>query len=102
MDWLSLNWLCVDPDYGRVGLRAVVLEQSDTLRATGTCLSLWTNAMRVLDVLGIGEKFRTMSHNVLEYVLFCSTLSTFQTVRTLFRSSESLFMNQVNTHVLSL
>jgi len=51
----------------RVGHKAVVLEQSDTLRAMGTTLTLWSNAFRVLDVLGIGDKFRTMYTNLLAY-----------------------------------
>jgi 2-polyprenyl-6-methoxyphenol hydroxylase-like FAD-dependent oxidoreductase len=54
----------------RVGLKSVVLEQSDTLRAAGSCISLWSNALRVLDVLGVGEQFRTLYHNILEYVMF--------------------------------
>lgn len=54
----------------RAGLKAVVLEQSDTLRAQGTSLTLWTNALRVLDVLGIGEQFRSMYCNILEYVVY--------------------------------
>lgn len=59
----------------RVGLKAVVLEQSDTLRAMGTTLTLWSNAFRVLDVLGVGDKFRTMYTNLLAYVL-CFNLSS--------------------------
>ncbi|KAG0606254.1 hypothetical protein M758_9G125700 [Ceratodon purpureus] len=54
----------------RVGLKSVVLEQSDTLRATGNCITLWSNALRVLDALGIGEQFRTLYHNILEYEIF--------------------------------
>ena len=42
----------------RVGLKAVVLEQSDRLRSEGTTITLWTNAMRVLDVFEMAEKFR--------------------------------------------
>lgn len=53
----------------RVGLKAVVLEQADTLRAMGTSITLWTNALRVLDVLGIGEQFRRMYCNILEYAI---------------------------------
>ncbi|CAM6046107.1 unnamed protein product [Sphagnum compactum] len=42
----------------RVGLKAVVLEQAPTLRAEGSALTLWTNAFRVLDILGIGDQLR--------------------------------------------
>jgi len=52
----------------RVGLKTVVLERSSKLRADGAAIGLWTNAFRVLDVLGIGEKFRIWFTNLLEYV----------------------------------
>ncbi|XP_024402826.1 monooxygenase 2 isoform X2 [Physcomitrium patens] len=44
----------------KVGLKAVVLEQANTLRSGGISITLWANAFRVLDVLGVGEKFRTI------------------------------------------
>jgi 2-polyprenyl-6-methoxyphenol hydroxylase-like FAD-dependent oxidoreductase len=53
--------------FHRVGIRAVVLEQSDALRASGAALALWSNAFRVLEVLGIAEQFRTMFTNLLAY-----------------------------------
>lgn len=51
----------------KVGLKAVVLEQANTLRSGGISITLWANAFRVLDVLGVGEKFRTMYTNIQEY-----------------------------------
>ncbi|KAG0569744.1 hypothetical protein KC19_6G113200 [Ceratodon purpureus] len=50
----------------RVGIKAVILEQSETLRVEGAAIALWTNAFCVLDVLGVGEKFRTMFTNLLK------------------------------------
>ncbi|KAH7850348.1 hypothetical protein Vadar_031430 [Vaccinium darrowii] len=42
----------------RLGLRSLVLESSESLRTTGFALSLWTNAWRALDALGIGNSLR--------------------------------------------
>ncbi|CBI37629.3 hypothetical protein VitviT2T_005833 [Vitis vinifera] len=40
----------------RVGIRALVLERSDCLRATGAALTLFPNAWRALDALGVSHK----------------------------------------------
>lgn len=40
----------------RVGVRALVLEKSEGLRATGTALCLSKNAWLALDALGIAHK----------------------------------------------
>ncbi|RWR82539.1 FAD-dependent urate hydroxylase [Cinnamomum micranthum f. kanehirae] len=40
----------------RVGIRAMVLERSHELRATGAALSLFPNAWRALDALGVAHK----------------------------------------------
>ena len=40
----------------RVGIRALVLERSDGLRATGAALGLFPNAWRALDALGVAHK----------------------------------------------
>ncbi|KAL8257911.1 hypothetical protein R6Q59_029952 [Mikania micrantha] len=45
----------------RLGLRALVLESSKSLRVTGFALTLWTNAWRALDVVGIGDTLRQKS-----------------------------------------
>ncbi|GFZ10478.1 FAD/NAD(P)-binding oxidoreductase family protein [Actinidia rufa] len=42
----------------RLGIRSLVLESSDKLRTTGFALTLWTNAWRALDALGIGDSLR--------------------------------------------
>ena len=52
-------------------MKAVVLEQSDTLRAWGAGITLWNNAFSVLDVLGVGDKLRSMFTNLHAYVTPC-------------------------------
>ncbi|XP_074590871.1 monooxygenase 2-like [Curcuma longa] len=42
----------------RKGLGSLVLESSDTLRAAGFALNVWTNAWRALDALGVGDSLR--------------------------------------------
>ena len=41
----------------RVGVRALVLEKSEGLRATGAALTLQPNAWHALDALGVAHKF---------------------------------------------
>ena len=43
----------------RVGIRSLVLEQSDSLRTEGASISLFKNGWRVLDMLGVGSELRT-------------------------------------------
>ncbi|KAK2974889.1 hypothetical protein RJ640_020804 [Escallonia rubra] len=45
----------------RLGLRSLVLESSDSSRSTGFALTLWTNAWRALDAVGIGDSLRQRS-----------------------------------------
>ncbi|KAL0323218.1 UNVERIFIED_CONTAM: Monooxygenase 2 [Sesamum angustifolium] len=45
----------------RLGIRSMVLESSDSLRITGFALTMWTNAWRALDALGIGDSLRARS-----------------------------------------
>ncbi|XP_059650475.1 monooxygenase 1-like [Cornus florida] len=42
----------------RKGIRSVVLERSETLRATGAAIFIMANGWRVLDQLGVGSKLR--------------------------------------------
>ncbi|KAK1404952.1 Monooxygenase [Heracleum sosnowskyi] len=44
-----------------MGLRSIVLESSDSLRITGFALTIWTNAWRALDVVGVGDSLRKRS-----------------------------------------
>ncbi|XP_059631050.1 monooxygenase 1-like [Cornus florida] len=42
----------------RKGIRSVVLERSETLRATGAAIVIFPNGWRALDQLGVGSKLR--------------------------------------------
>ncbi|XP_042373434.1 monooxygenase 3-like isoform X1 [Zingiber officinale] len=42
----------------RLGIRSVVLEQGDSLRAGGTSLTLFKNGWRVLDSIGVADELR--------------------------------------------
>ncbi|PON83526.1 hypothetical protein TorRG33x02_206810, partial [Trema orientale] len=44
----------------RVGVKALVLERSDGLRATGAALSLFPNAWLALDALGVSQKLTSI------------------------------------------
>eukprot|EP01018_Ginkgo_biloba_P029758 Gb_17955 [translate_table: standard] len=57
----------------RVGLKSLVLERADCLRATGTALTIWKNAWKALDVLGIGDELR-QHHLQLQAVQMVSTV----------------------------
>jgi 2-polyprenyl-6-methoxyphenol hydroxylase-like FAD-dependent oxidoreductase len=47
----------------------VVLEQSDKLRPEGTTMTLWNNGMRILELFGLADQFRSMYLNTPGYVL---------------------------------
>eukprot|EP01018_Ginkgo_biloba_P029760 Gb_17956 [translate_table: standard] len=57
----------------RVGLKSLVLERADGLRATGTALTIWKNAWKALDALGIGDELR-QHHLQLQAVQMVSTV----------------------------
>ncbi|KAL2937044.1 Monooxygenase 2 [Bienertia sinuspersici] len=42
----------------RLGIKSLVLESSNVLRAAGITITAWTNAWRVLDALGIADSLR--------------------------------------------
>lgn len=44
----------------RVGWSAIVLEQAEAIGAVGAGLSLWPNAVRALDALGVGDAARSV------------------------------------------
>ncbi|KAK9063938.1 hypothetical protein SSX86_017810 [Deinandra increscens subsp. villosa] len=48
----------------RLGLKSLVLESSQSLRITGFALTLWTNAWRALDAVGIGDTLRHKSTQI--------------------------------------
>ncbi|KAL3641019.1 hypothetical protein CASFOL_015987 [Castilleja foliolosa] len=51
----------------RLGLKCVVLESSDRLRVTGHALTLWSNAWRALDAVGVGDNLRQRSARILGF-----------------------------------
>ncbi|KAG6411981.1 hypothetical protein SASPL_124638 [Salvia splendens] len=55
----------------RLGVRSVVLESADGLRASGFALGIWANGWRALDAIGLGnilrEKHNKISGDDLEY-----------------------------------
>ena len=44
----------------RLGIKALVLEKSDGLRATGAALTLFPNAWLALDALGVSHKLTSV------------------------------------------
>eukprot|EP00850_Spirogloea_muscicola_P002028 SM000007S20988 [mRNA] locus=s7:1407747:1419040:+ [translate_table: standard] len=66
--------VCLSPfsSLFRVGIPVVVLERSPGLREGGAALSLWGNAWRALDVLGVGESLRSQ-YTTLTRVELCSS-----------------------------
>ena len=42
----------------RIGLKSLVLERSDSLRTTGAAFTMWANAWRALDALGVADALR--------------------------------------------
>lgn len=61
-------------NWSRVGLKAVVLEQSNKLRAEGVTIALYTNGMRVLQILGLADRFRSTTINIPRCVLAVDSL----------------------------
>jgi len=59
--------------WNRVGLKAVVLEQSDKLRVEGTTITLWNNAMKVMELFNIADQLRNAYVNTTGYVPFSHT-----------------------------
>jgi 2-polyprenyl-6-methoxyphenol hydroxylase-like FAD-dependent oxidoreductase len=42
----------------RLGIESLVLESSDSLRVSGFALTVWENAWKALDVVGVGDILR--------------------------------------------
>ncbi|KAL3840181.1 hypothetical protein ACJIZ3_024772 [Penstemon smallii] len=51
----------------RLGVGSVVLESSESLRVTGFALTLWTNAWRALDAVGVGDFLRGKSLKIIGF-----------------------------------
>ncbi|GFY86273.1 expansin 11 [Actinidia rufa] len=60
----------------RLGIRSLVLESSDKLRITGFALTLWTNAWRALDALGIGDSLRQHYPLITKFQVMTSSSSS--------------------------
>jgi hypothetical protein len=69
--WLNFMWSWAQFfNFGsRVGLEAVVLEQSDKLRSEGTTIGVFNNGMRILELFDLADQFRNIYFNNSEYVL---------------------------------
>ncbi|XP_071687670.1 monooxygenase 2-like [Rutidosis leptorrhynchoides] len=61
----------------RLGLRSQVLESSESLRITGFALTLWTNAWRALDAVGIGDSLRQKSTQITGFKMASSDSGLF-------------------------
>ncbi|CAL9124907.1 unnamed protein product [Musa acuminata var. zebrina] len=57
----------------RSGLRSLVLESSDSLRASGFAITTWTNAWRALDALGVGDALRQQHVRLEQLVAFSAS-----------------------------
>lgn len=42
----------------RIGCEIIVSERADSIREVGAGISLWANALRALDILGVGATIR--------------------------------------------
>ncbi|KAL5703654.1 hypothetical protein ACHQM5_022181 [Ranunculus cassubicifolius] len=52
----------------KIGVRSLVLERSDKLRATGAALSLFSNAWLALDALGVSNKLTSCYSPIKRYL----------------------------------
>ncbi|QCE08727.1 flavoprotein monooxygenase [Vigna unguiculata] len=68
----------------RLGIRSLVLESSDSLRVTGFSLSIWQNAWKALDAVGVGDKLRR-HHQPLNEIVTTSLVTGQQIVAIPFR-----------------
>ncbi|KAF3958803.1 hypothetical protein CMV_016322 [Castanea mollissima] len=62
----------------RLGIRSLILESSENLRSAGYCLTIFTNAWKALDALGIGDSIR-QQHERLRRLVTNSAISGLQT-----------------------
>ncbi|XP_020581654.1 uncharacterized protein LOC110025489 [Phalaenopsis equestris] len=67
----------------RKGIRTLVLESSDSLRASGFALTIWANAWKALDVLGVADSLR-QTHLPLQRIVANSASSGGMTAQILF------------------
>ncbi|XP_017413780.1 monooxygenase 2 isoform X1 [Vigna angularis] len=70
----------------RLGIPSLVLESSDTLRVTGFALSIWQNAWKALDAVGVGDILRRQ-HLQLNGIVATSLVTGKQTAAIPFRAT---------------
>ncbi|KAL9415500.1 hypothetical protein AB3S75_043735 [Citrus x aurantiifolia] len=58
----------------RLGIRSMVLESSESLRVTGFAFTVWTNAWKALDAVGIGNSLR-QQHQQLRSIVATPSIS---------------------------
>ncbi|KAK9176461.1 hypothetical protein WN944_028478 [Citrus x changshan-huyou] len=58
----------------RLGIRSMVLESSESLRVTGFAFTVWANAWKALDAVGIGNLLR-QQHQQLRSIVATPTIS---------------------------
>ncbi|KAH7690023.1 Kynurenine 3-monooxygenase and related flavoprotein monooxygenases protein [Dioscorea alata] len=83
----------------RKGVRSVVLESSEVLRAAGFAFTTWTNAWKALDALGIGDELRR-HHIRLEGLAIYSASSGAITSRRPIKPSEGIEIRNVRRDLL--
>lgn len=65
--YFYLNELLFGFGFRRLGIRSLVLESADALRAEGYALALWPNAWKALDAIGIGGLLRRQHNQLVRY-----------------------------------
>ncbi|KAL9317038.1 hypothetical protein ACSQ67_013555 [Phaseolus vulgaris] len=73
----------------RLGVPSLVLESSDTLRVTGFALSIWENAWKALDAVGVGDILRDQ-HLQLKGIATTSLVTGQQTAAMPLRATPNL------------
>ncbi|XP_044481546.1 monooxygenase 2-like, partial [Mangifera indica] len=57
----------------RLGIKSLVLESSESLRAAGFAFLTWTNAWKALDAVGIADLLR-QQHQLIDRIAIASTI----------------------------
>jgi 2-polyprenyl-6-methoxyphenol hydroxylase-like FAD-dependent oxidoreductase len=50
--------ICCDKCFSRLGLKSLVLEQSEELKAIGGSIGIWSNGWKALEALGVADGLR--------------------------------------------
>ncbi|KAM0949829.1 putative FAD-binding domain, FAD/NAD(P)-binding domain superfamily [Dioscorea sansibarensis] len=95
----GLSGLATAVGLHRKGVKSVVLESSEVLRAAGFAFTTWTNAWKALDALGIGDELR-WHHIRLEGLAIYSASSGTITSKRPFKPSEGIEIRNVRRDLL--